>query len=449
MVAIGSLMAGSASGQPTESKASIRGIVSDSLVSGGPLVGALVELLEVGRSVMTDQRGVFRFDSLPGGRYTVSFSHPSLTAIGFTPPDRVVQLGSGIDVQVTLATPAPITLYQRFCRGLREEKTGVLLGTLTNAVTAQPLVGGEVRGEWIVTTLSRESGFSQRPRLVRAAADSTGRFVLCGVPTDVPVLLRTIASGTEGPALDLRLEGKLFQVRHLSLDPTGAGGRARVIGKVTAAGTALADAQVLMLGSTAITKTRADGSFEITGLAAGSYTLEARAIGYGRQRIGVELRPDHATEVALALTKLAVELPELSVRAPAATSGFAGFDHRRRASIGGYFITRDEIIRRGTVRVEDVFRTVPGMRLLQAGLTDFRIVSTRGGTGFSAECEPTVFIDDTRLPLDPETGLTLPLAPEEVHGIEVYQGPSSAPLQYRAFGQNCGIILIWTRRGQR
>ena len=37
--------------------------------------------------------------------------------------------------------------------------------------------------------------------------------------------------------------------------------------------------------------------------------------------------------------------------------------------------------------------------------------------------------------------------PEEIHGIEVFAGPASIPLQYGGSGSNkwCGLIAIWTR----
>jgi hypothetical protein len=37
--------------------------------------------------------------------------------------------------------------------------------------------------------------------------------------------------------------------------------------------------------------------------------------------------------------------------------------------------------------------------------------------------------------------------PEEIHGIEVFAGPASIPLQYSGIGKDkwCGLIAIWTR----
>jgi hypothetical protein len=37
--------------------------------------------------------------------------------------------------------------------------------------------------------------------------------------------------------------------------------------------------------------------------------------------------------------------------------------------------------------------------------------------------------------------------PDEIHGIEVFAGPSTIPLQYGGTGGGkwCGLIAIWTR----
>ncbi len=430
---------------------SIRGLVYDSLVVGAPLVGAVVELVELGRSTATDARGVFRIDSVPGGRHRLSFSHPTLTAIGFTPPDVPITIGQGIDVSVILATPSPGAIYRRLCPGPREAKTGVVLGTVREAASDTLLPGAEVRGEWTETTIGRVTGTVRRPRVARVAVDPTGRFQLCGIPVDVPVLLRLLSGPTEGPPLELTLADKLLAVRHLKLDlsPPASGLRGGVTGVVTSSGLPVASAQIGLLGGTRTGRTAADGSFRLDSLPIGSHTIEVRAIGYLRHRTAVDLKPGDPATVAVSLDKAPVELPELTVAASAAAVASSGFDQRRLRGIGGFFITREDIVRRGSIRVEDLFKGVAGIKVDPIGGTDYQILSLRGGSGTSAVCSPTIYIDNIRIPLDPEIGNNLPVLPDEIQGIEIHQSPHSAPIEYRPMGQNCGIILIWTRRGGR
>ena len=448
-VAAAAWLAAPVTAQPPPITGSVRGIVIDSLLGNGPLVGASIELVELGRVTSSDQRGIFRFDSVPGGRYTISFGHPSLASIGFSPPDRVIQLGAGIDITVTLATPNGATIYRRLCPGIREPKTGMLLGTLADAATDSTIPGAEVKGEWAEITVTGAAATSRRPRLVRAPVDPTGRFQLCGIPNDVPVLIRATAPGVIGQALELRLDDQPFAIRHLTIDRSDSTkpATARVTGKVTTDGRPLPDAQVLVLGRDQVTKTAADGSFALDSLKGGTQTIEARAIGYARKRVQVEVRPAREVSTTLALTKVATALPELNVTAR--NRSRSEFDQRRLSNVGGYFLTRQDIVRKGSIRVEDLFRGLAGMKVEPVGINDYRIVSLRGGSGFSSVCEPSVFVDGLRIPLDPEAGLSIPVIPEEIEGVEIHQGPGSAPLQYRALGQNCGVILIWTRRGVR
>jgi hypothetical protein len=430
---------------------SIRGIVYDSLLARAPLGGAVVELLELGRQVTTDGRGVFRFDSVPGGRYTISFTHPTLTEIGFVPPDRSVTLGAGIDIAYSLGTPTDVSLYRRLCPGPREPDTGVLLGTLTRAGTKVPLVGAEVQGDWVVATVDRSLGVTRRPLTVRAVTDSSGRYQLCGIPSDVAVVVTATAGTVKGEPLEVDTRGRAFGIRNLSLDLGGAASATTVARGtvVDSAGRGVAGAQVLVLGTERTTRTGPDGSFLLSGLRPGSATLEARAIGYTRRRQPIELAPAGTPPVRLVLGRLAVDLPEVKVTARAGSLGSTGFEERRGRA-NGYFVGRAEIQRRGIVRTEDIFKTVPGLKVETIGGTDYQILSLRGA-GFSATCVPAIYIDRTLVPLDPETtGGSLPLTPEEIHGIEVYRAPADAPPEYQRPGTAaCGIILIWTRRGAR
>lgn len=428
---------------------SIRGLVHDSLRAGGPLAGAEVEVLELGRRVLTDAAGRFRIDSVPAGRFTVSFSHPDLVAFGFQPPERTVEIGSGIDVSLVLATPSPATILGRLCPGRREAETGVLLGRVTDPLTGRPAEGGEVRGQWTETVLAT-GGLTQRPRAVRSLIDGAGRYRLCGVPTDVPVVLSTGTAELGGVPLALDLKGQLVVVRDLALARTDSAAPrdARATGTVrNENGDPVAQALVSVLGLDRAVRTDSEGSFALSGLPSGSFTLDARAVGYARAHAGLELRPGATAQAAIVLSRLAVELPEVTVTAatPADPTGFT----LRRTQRDGYFIGRDDIQRRGSVRTEDLFRAIPGIKLEPVGAADYQILSTRGGTGISTLCAPAVFIDGIPVPLDPRSGSSIPVLPEEIHGIEIYHNAGEAPPEFRSRGASCAIILVWTRRGGR
>jgi hypothetical protein len=88
----------------------------------------------------------------------------------------------------------------------------------------------------------------------------------------------------------------------------------------------------------------------------------------------------------------------------------------------------------------DIFNSVPGVRVDYNGMGGFevrmrRAIRLSSGTG----CYPKLLIDD----VPAEVGWLQNIPPHRVEGIEVYSG-SNAPLRYN---DPCGVILVWTRRG--
>ncbi|MGE0553572.1 MAG: carboxypeptidase regulatory-like domain-containing protein [Gemmatimonadales bacterium] len=432
---------------------SIRGLVHDSLLAARPLAGAVVEILELGRLDTTDARGVFRFDSVPGGRYSVSFTHPDLDAIGLRPPERVVELGAGIDVTLVLTTPSAVTIYRGLCPGPVESNTGVVVGRLTDAETGRPVPKAEIRGEWTVTTLAPTGGLVKRPRTVSAVTGPSGAYRLCGVPNDVAVLLTARVDSIMGSPNELALDGRLVGKRDLLLARGGAR-TATVSGLVKdIEGRPVVGAVVTVLGLTTGTPTGPDGRFRIDSLPGGSHEVDARAVGFRRGRTPVALRTGEGSFIELVLTRATdeagQELPEVVVEADVAASDRTGFTTRRLRDLGGWFIGRDDILRRGSVRTQDLFHTVPGLRVEPVGGDDYNLLSTRGGAGgFNANCAPTLYIDGIRIP--PEEGIVnVSLVPEQIHGIEIYTNPTLAPVEYQRGRESCAIILVWSRRGGR
>jgi hypothetical protein len=256
------------------------------------------------------------------------------------------------------------------------------------------------------------------------------------------------------------MDGRLVAVRRLSL---AAGGEAaprdaRLAGTIRSTdGRAVARALVGVLGLPDATRSDSSGRFQLTGLPAGSFTLDVRAIGFGPGRSDVELRGGRTTTADVVLPVVAVALPEVSVAADAAGADPTGFAERMAKGAGRY-ISREDIVRRGTIKTEDLFKALPGIRVEPIGSSGYRILSTRGGTGISPTCEPTFYIDRIRLPPSAPSdlsanGIDLPVDPTEIHGIEIYLNVAEAPLEFRTssgFGTpTCAVVLVWTRRGGR
>ncbi len=155
-----------------------------------------------------------------------------------------------------------------------------------------------------------------------------------------------------------------------------------------------------------------------------------------------------------------------------------GFYERQKTDFG-HFITRDEIERRAPRRVTDLLSAVPGVRLIpSSGGLSRSSVGLRGSIlSQGGPCHPRVFVDgllvilgDARVrgtdvygfpeqeteanaAADPaersEIALDDFVEPNDVEAVEVYRRASEVPVQFGGMSTatQCGVIVIWTRRG--
>ena len=447
---------------PTTSPyATIRGYVFDSLLTGTTLPAASISLTgEVTRTTIADARGRFGFDSIPPGHYVVTFSHPTLDNVGYTPSEKPLDLKAGVLTRLFLSTAAGTTMYERLCLGPATAEMGVLVGSLREVTTKSPVAGGEVRLDWNETQVSQALGVTHRNRTAGARTDSLGRFRVCGLPNGRSMLLRARGRGVDGAPLELDFAGRSLVIRALSIDlgdtvstVAGAAGPAPAVHHTAvlkgtirkASGEPLTGAQVLVLGSSAATEVTAGGTFQLDSLPGGTHMVEVRAIGFERRRDAVDLDPNQPATLDVRMKQVATVLQELNVTAkPAAVTEF---DQRRTRNNGGYYITSDDIEKRNTIQTEDLFRTVPGLSVIPSGGFSYQVVSGRG-VGMSGKlCSPDFFIDGMRTEVDPQIAGGIPANPSDIYGIEVYNSAMVAPAEYQTQG-SCGVIVIWTKRGQ-
>jgi hypothetical protein len=184
------------------------------------------------------------------------------------------------------------------------------------------------------------------------------------------------------------------------------------------------------------TLTDEEGRFRFEVVPTGEFTLEVQALGFHEMAEPVEIGREGPVEVRIEIVPQALELDPVVVTA--LQRGYldrAGFyDRQRRGS--GTHLTRDEFLARASFQVSDVFRSIPGTRVIRRpgpGLT--ADVAFRGG------CVPDLFVDGIQTVQG--TSVDDVLALQDVEGIEVYRGPGAAPSQYSR--GTCGSILIWTR----
>ncbi|HEX8697001.1 MAG TPA: carboxypeptidase regulatory-like domain-containing protein [Longimicrobium sp.] len=173
-----------------------------------------------------------------------------------------------------------------------------------------------------------------------------------------------------------------------------------------------------------------------------------------------------------------------------------GFE-RRRATGRGIYLTRDDIERKRAVQTVDLFRGLPGVRIVEgiggarvqmAGVTipqvndqalppsdrqkeDMRLRQANGGeiprgtpqgamrdladaggniTGNSGmgECQVDYFLDGVPFQPAQEGRISDEIRPLDIEAVEIYRSAAETPAEFRRPGRSqCGVIVIWTRVG--
>lgn len=236
-----------------------------------------------------------------------------------------------------------------------------------------------------------------------------------------------------------------------------------------AGGALIQDADVRIPAQQKSARTTSDGQVRFTGLEAGRYHVEIRAIGFSRSDVDVQVKGDStAVHVELDRAKAAeldtirvVDAKEPSIR-------LAAFETRRQEGIGR-FLTEQQLADDRSRSMQWVLSTrFPGIAVKGKGIVSMQMSGLSGDN----ECPVLVYLDGMQMekvsrrplqPVDPSksagraasmVGRPDPeerqiadlesIRPDEIVGVEVYSR-TTAPQQYRPLGNYCKVVLIWTR----
>lgn len=246
------------------------------------------------------------------------------------------------------------------------------------------------------------------------------------------------------PAL-LLTAAALLAARPLSAQIFGG----RVIDK--ASGQPIKEATVEMLNDAnrVVQRARSDDdgfvSFQLR--QPGAYRVRTSRIGYTTytsQSITIDLR--QTVQVDIPLSTGEVTLDSLTVIGRAAPRRLAELDREGfydREKMGfGRFMTEEDIRQRMAIQTTEIFRTIPGISVIPVGNSQYRLAVTRGGDN----CSPSVILDN--MPMTTSDDLDDLVKPQDIAGVEVYRGASEVPGRFLGNRNACGLVVIWTKRGQ-
>ena len=194
-------------------------------------------------------------------------------------------------------------------------------------------------------------------------------------------------------------------------------------------------------------RTDRDGFFVFELREPGEYRVRTSRVGYQTvtsSGVQVEARQTVQVEVHIATGEVELEPLRVTARTQPPRSEFLereGFYDRERSGFG-LFLTPYELAQRNATQTSELFRGVPGVTLTPVGSARYRINMTRSG----GNCPPKVLLDGSPVA---DSDVDNFVEPQDVSGIEIYRGPSEVPGRWMGYRSACGLIVIWTKHGER
>lgn len=457
-----------AQGDSAAVHARVSGVVFDSLASR-PLGGAIVQLVTINesrqaRSVETAANGAFVFDSVEAGTYLLGFYHPLLDSLGVQAPLTRVDVRVRGDLRAPLAVPSARTLRLAFC-GARAivDSVGLYVGAVRGASDGFARTQGVVRVQWAELTIGA-SGIERSVQGVEREAGEQGVVAVCGLPIGGTVMVRA-ASGTDSSGfaeLEVPAAGivrrDLFvgasrgvAVRDSTADSTSGTtvaetsivrrGDASMRGMVSKAdGTPVDGARLSFWGAGLEVTSTSTGSYRLDQLPAGTYTLEARALGFLPQRRAIDVMATGETVADFRLESFGTFLDTVKVTAQSVWKSreMREFDERRKRGFGT-FLDEDAIEKRHPIYVGDLLRMTPGVQVVPGGFGQ-RVLMR--GMGFQAYCSPSIWVDGMRV-MNMDGDLDAFVNVQDIKAMEVYPRGGTVPVQFQTL-EGCGSLVIWT-----
>ena len=307
------------------------------------------------------------------------------------------------------------------------------------------------------------------PRVREAVSGEDGVYRICGIPARLEGTLQGEHKGSKTAEVRIELADEPMALQNLRIGsaetvivsrdttksvstpvtPEGARrstapevvrrGPAKLTGRVlNASGAPVAGARVDVAGTAAVALTRDDGTFALADLPTGTQSLVARQLGFAPVETAVDLTSREVRDVTVVMKKPATVLSTVNVKAER-DEGLAniGFDRRKRAGFG-YYMTPEQLEARQALKLTDLFRGIPSLRVSPAGGMDYTVEAVRGG------CVTFVLDGVTWKSVFPGD-IDRMMPPQELAAMEVYSG-TSAPAEFQApGGSSCTVIVMWSK----
>lgn len=211
-------------------------------------------------------------------------------------------------------------------------------------------------------------------------------------------------------------------------------------------GEALIGVRVSIPGSSLMIETDDSGQFHLAKVRPGMLSLGFRRLGYRPDTVDLLVLAGRTVPLDVTLARLATQLSPVVINGRAELTGWRREFYQRREQGGGYYFTRSDIEKRNPSYLTDMFRTIPGVSVQPSTGVIRNQVRFRNARG----CAPLTWLDGAPLPSG-EFDLD-GLSPGSIEAVELYTGTIVPPRFAVSPGigpRTCGVIVIWSREGQR
>jgi hypothetical protein len=113
----------------------------------------------------------------------------------------------------------------------------------------------------------------------------------------------------------------------------------------------------------------------------------------------------------------------------------SGFDKRRRGAIGR-FLDTTQLARISAIRPVEIFRLVPGARIVPGPTGDRVVLRASGGW-----CSPSFFVNGA--PVAGDFTLDMYVNAADVRGVEIYANRVLVPTEFASQTGSCSVVF-WT-----
>ncbi|MDQ2889017.1 MAG: Plug and carboxypeptidase regulatory-like domain-containing protein [Gemmatimonadota bacterium] len=198
-----------------------------------------------------------------------------------------------------------------------------------------------------------------------------------------------------------------------------------------------------------------NGAFALLQVVAGRHLLVIRSPGFAVDSLDFRAEPGESIGLTAVVHRLTVLVPVDVVGRPDTARPVIAFSHdwmegfagRKAHNNGGTFLDQATIDRKGAMRMTELLRGVPGVRLLpvlnEYGGDDYKIVMRGASTVSGAVCPIQYYFDGH--PFSESDDIDRLVSPHEVAAMEIYPGASQVPEQFKGPHARCGVIVIWTK----